>query len=73
MEETKTVRTGSQRVKSWRLRNLRKVFRVEILLSAYEDSRLRILCQDSGQDRSAFLRDLIRKAWGESYPDNANN
>ena len=34
MEETRTARTGSQRVKDWRLRNLRKVFRVEILLSA---------------------------------------
>ena len=34
MEEMKTVKTGSQRVKEWRLRNLRNAFRVEILLSA---------------------------------------
>ena len=67
----KNVRTGSQRVKDWRLRNLRKVYRVEVLLNADEETRLTILSQEAGMGRAAFLRDLIRKAWEESYPVNS--
>ena len=63
--EEKIVRTGSQRVKDWRLRNLRKVYRVEVLLNADEETRLTILSNEAGMGRAAFLRDLIRKAFSQ--------
>jgi hypothetical protein len=69
MEETKAPRTGSQRVKDWRLRYLRKVYWVEVLLSAEEETRLTISLE-AGMGRAAFLRGLIKKSWGKSYPVN---
>ncbi|MCL5286302.1 MAG: ribbon-helix-helix protein, CopG family [Nitrospirae bacterium] len=68
MEEKKqtgrprTHGTASERVQAWRLRNLRKVYRTEILLSADDAMKLDTLCQKEGLDRSSIIRRLIREA-----------
>ena len=54
-------KTGSERVRDWRLRNLRKVYRTEILLSKDDAARLDMLCAETGRDRSAMIRELIRE------------
>ena len=67
MEEKKrtgrprTHGTASERVQAWRLRNLRKVYRTEILLSMDDAAKLDILCEKEGMSRSEVIRDLIRK------------
>lgn len=55
-------KTGSERVRDWRLRNLRKVYRTEVLLDKDDAARLDTLCAQTGLDRSAMIRELIRKA-----------
>ena len=55
-------KTGSERVRDWRLRNLRKVYRTEVLLDKDDAARLDLLCSEAGLDRSAMIRELIRKA-----------
>ena len=67
MEEKKrtgrprTHGTASERVQAWRLGNLRKVYRTEILLSMDDAAKLDILCEKEGMSRSEVIRDLIRK------------
>ena len=68
MDEKKMTKTGSQRVKDWRLRHLREHFRTEVLLSREDAATLDGLCAQTGLDRSAVIRELIRTArW---HPDN---
>ena len=55
-------KTGSERVRDWRLRNLRKVYRTEVLLDKDDAATLDMLCKETGLDRSAMVRELIRKA-----------
>ncbi len=62
MDEKKMTKTGAERVKAWRLRNLRKVYRTEILLNRDDAAKLDTLCAQTGLDRSAMIRELIRKA-----------
>lgn len=62
MDEKKMTKTGAERVKAWRLRNLRKVYRTEILLNRDDAAKLDTLCAQTGLDRSATIRELIRTA-----------
>ncbi len=62
MDGKRTNKTGSQRVKDWRLRHLREHFRTEVLLSREDAATLDGLCAQTGLDRSAMIRELIRKA-----------
>ena len=56
------AKTASERVKDWRLRNLRKFYRTEILLDQEDAAKLDMLCAEKGLDRSTVIRDLIREA-----------
>lgn len=58
----RTHGTASERVQDWRLRNLRKVYRTEVLLSVDDAAKLDTLCQREGLDRSSLIRKLIREA-----------
>ena len=60
MDGKRTNKTGSQRVKDWRLRHLREHFRTEVLLSREDAATLDGLCAQTGLDRSAMIRELIR-------------
>ena len=62
MDGKRTNKTGSQRVKDWRLRHLREHFRTEVLLSREDAATLDGLCAQTGLDRSAMIRELIRNA-----------
>ena len=56
------AKTGSERVREWRIRNLRKFYRTEILLDQEDAAKLDMLCAEKGLDRSAVIRELIRSA-----------
>ena len=56
------AKTGSERVREWRIRNLRKFYRTEILLSQEDAAKLDMLCTEKGLDRSSVIRELIRSA-----------
>ena len=55
-------KTGSERVRDWRIRHLREHYRTEILLDREDAAKLDTLCAQTGLDRSAMVRELIRKA-----------
>ena len=56
------AKTGSERVREWRIRNLRKFYRTEILLSREDAAKLDMLCTEKGLDRSSVIRELIQAA-----------
>jgi hypothetical protein len=56
------AKTGSERVRAWRIRNLRKFYRTEILLSQEDAAKLDMLCTEKGLDRSSVIRELIQAA-----------
>ena len=56
------AKTGSERVREWRIRNLRKFYRTEILLSQEDAAKLDMLCTEKGLDRSSVIRELIQAA-----------
>jgi hypothetical protein len=56
------TKTGSERVREWRIRNLRKFYRTEILLSQEDAAKLDMLCTEKGLDRSSVIRELIQAA-----------
>ena len=62
MSEKRTNKTGSERVRDWRLRHLREFYRTEILLNKEDAAKLDTLCAQTGLDRSAMIRELIRNA-----------
>ena len=62
MDGKRTNKTGSQRVKDWRLRHLREFYRTEVLLDKDDAAKLDTLCSQTGLDRSAMIRELIRNA-----------
>ena len=62
MSEKRTNKTGSERVRDWRLRHLREFYRTEVLLDKDDAARLDALCAQTGLDRSSMIRELIRKA-----------
>ena len=56
------AKTGSERVREWRNRNLRKFYRTEILLDQEDAAKLDMLCTEKGLDRSSVIRELIQAA-----------
>ena len=62
MSEKRTNKTGSERVRDWRLRHLREFYRTEVLLDKDDAARLDALCAQTGLDRSSLIRELIRTA-----------
>ena len=56
------AKTGSERVRAWTIRNLRKFYRTEILLSQEDAAKLDMLCTEKGLDRSSVIRELIQVA-----------